>query len=213
MPVTDAAIRCLSRDIPATIWASDALSLSLPEPTFASAVVGVRPHPLSDDGANGARPGGDRHPAGLAHVRRPPGRGILEDGSRRGGIGEWRVDDDTPLLTTAEALQAWRAAEQVAAVSERGRVASDAAVVAARTASEAAAATAASAKAALEAATSAEATARATAEAAEVVIQAARQEADDAGADALQAGADVATAHQAYRDAVARASKRRDGGA
>ena len=92
------------------------------------------------------------------------------------------VDDEAPLPTTAEALQAWRAAEQVAAVSDRGKVASDAAVTAAMTASEAAAATAASAKAALEAATSAEATARATAEAAEAVIQAARQEADDAGA-------------------------------
>ena len=118
------------------------------------------------------------------------------------------VDDDTTLPTTAEALQAWRAAEQVAAVSDRGKVASDAAVAAAKSASAAAAATSVSA----EAATSAEATARATAEAAEVVIQAARQEADDADAAQLQAGVDVATAHQAYRDAVSRASKRRDGG-
>ena len=184
--------------------------MSSREPTFAIAVVGVCPHPLS------------------ATAQTEPGRAVTEirpgssmSGDRAGAYSNpvprkeelpMAVDDDTTLPTTAEALQAWRAAEQVAAVSDRGKLASDAAVAAARSASAAAAATATSAKAALEAATSAEATARATAEAAEAVIRAARQEADDAGAAQLQAGVDVATAHQTYRDAVARASKRRDGG-
>ena len=72
---------------------------------------------------------------------------------------------DEELPTTAAALQEWRAAEQVAAVANRGKVATDAAIKAAAQAEEAATATADAAKAAMQAATLAAESATKTADA------------------------------------------------
>jgi hypothetical protein len=111
--------------------------------------------------------------------------------------------------TVAEALQSWRAAERVAAVARRGRLAAQAASQAAEEAAEAALATSAAAKAALDSMTLAEQSATKTAVAARLVAETAQVDASDSESDVAMADFGEAEAHEAYRQATKRAS---DGG-
>jgi hypothetical protein len=110
--------------------------------------------------------------------------------------------------TTAEALNEWRAAEQVAAVARRGRLAAETAVAAAVEAADAANATAEAAKAALHAATLAETSAAKTAAAARVIVGSTRADMADAVSQVALADVDEAAAHFRYDEAVERARSR-----
>jgi hypothetical protein len=110
--------------------------------------------------------------------------------------------------STAAALKEWREAERSVAVARRGRLAAQAALVAAELATEAAQNTAAAAKAALESAKLAETSAAETAAAARVVVQSSREGLADNEDDVARADINEAEAHERYRSAVTRATEK-----
>jgi hypothetical protein len=118
------------------------------------------------------------------------------------------MDKKVNLHSTADALQEWRAAEQVVAVARRGKLAAEAASVAAGKAVEAATATAEAAKASLAAASLAESSATRTAEAAKAIVAETKIDSADADSAAALAVVDEALAHQRYKDAVEQAKGR-----
>jgi hypothetical protein len=107
--------------------------------------------------------------------------------------------------STAAALTQWREAERSVAVARRGRVAAQAAMEAARLATEAAQRTATAAKMALESATLAEVSAAETAAAARVVVQSTRGDLAVSEDELALADIGEVEAHERYRNAVERA--------
>ena len=119
-------------------------------------------------------------------------------------------DDANPeSLTTAEALQQWRAAERLVAVARRGKIAAQAAATAAEDAAEAAAATADAAKAALASMALAETSAAKTAAASKIVVMSTRADLADAETDEAMSEINEVDAQSRYREATDRAGERR----
>jgi hypothetical protein len=114
--------------------------------------------------------------------------------------------------TVAEALQQWRAAERVAAVARRGRLASEEAAAAAQEAALAAQATADAATSALEAMTLAETSALKTATAAKLAALALNADLADAVAETSLAEVDEVAAQVRYREATTHAANRQPRG-
>ena len=112
--------------------------------------------------------------------------------------------------TTAEALEAWRAAERNVAVARRGRLSAETAARAAEEAAEAATATAQAAKDALASMELAEKSAAKTATAAREVVESTRADLADADTDLALTEVGEAEAHTQYRDASDRAKKLAD---
>jgi hypothetical protein len=112
-------------------------------------------------------------------------------------------------LSTAEALQQWRAAERLVAVARRGRVAAEAAAAAAEDAAQAAAATADAAKAALASMALAETSAAKTAAASKLVVMSTRADLADAETDEAMSEVNEVEAQSKYREATDRAGDRR----
>ena len=116
---------------------------------------------------------------------------------------------DSEPLSTADALQQWRAAERLVAVARRGRVAAEAAASAAADAAEAAAATAEAAKAALASMALAETSAAKTAAASKIVVLSTRADLADAETDEAMSQINEVDAQAQYREATDRAEERR----
>ena len=112
-------------------------------------------------------------------------------------------------LSTAEALQQWRAAERLVAVARRGKIAAQAAATAAEDAAEAAAATADAAKAALASMALAETSAAKTAAASKIVVMSTRADLADAETDEAMSEINEVDAQSKYREASDRAGERR----
>jgi hypothetical protein len=111
-------------------------------------------------------------------------------------------------LSTAEALQQWRAAERLVAVARRGRIAAEAAAAAAADAAEAAIATAEAAKAALASMDLAEKSAAKTAAASKVVVLSTRADLADAESEEAMSEVNEVDAQAKYRAATERAGGR-----
>ena len=111
--------------------------------------------------------------------------------------------------TVPEALQDWRAAERVAAVARRGRVAAEEAAAAAQEAATAALATAEAARNALEAMTLAEASALKTATAAKLAALSLSADRADSVSESALADVEEVAAQERYRDATTRAASKR----
>jgi hypothetical protein len=118
-------------------------------------------------------------------------------------------DDANPeRLSTADALQQWRAAERLVAVARRGKIAAQAAATAAEDAAEAAAATADAAKAALASMALAETSAAKTAAASKIVVMSTRADLADAETDEAMSQINEVDAQAQYREATDRAGGR-----
>lgn len=113
-------------------------------------------------------------------------------------------------MSAPEALKQWRTAERAVAVARRGRLAAQVAVEAAQEAADAAIATAEASKTALAAAGLAETSAAKTARAAKLVVESTLVDVADSETETAFAEVDEAAAHTRYRDAAARAARRKD---
>jgi hypothetical protein len=111
--------------------------------------------------------------------------------------------------TAPDALKQWRTAERTVAVARRGRLAAQAAAVAAQEADDAVIATAEASKAALAAASLAETSAAKTATAAKLVVESTLVDVADSETETAFAEVDEAEAKGRYHDAAARAEKRK----